>query len=559
MEIAAGALLAAGASIAGAVIGAVAVIFRPRPREADEAALVPWTGHDRPSKVRRLDSMLDVFGGYQARSEDHHRSQARSEDHHAHRQLTRQERMEDRSEDHHPHRPRSEDHHAHRQQQQQQQQQHPHRQLTPQEHVEASGKKMEAKMAALRSDNRAVAHAEACLASEIAAHRSFGPEIATAKEDLEMCRAAVQRSCAVLRDGLWSNPEEAEQHITALGLLGRRMSLDRRVFEALPGACGPSRHPRSRAFVEVLTLVERSLREKGADLESKLAQLASAASAGLREVREAEAAAEAAKDRQLASHEAVRNAAEAHRRLEATFSMGFESSSSRNGGRKKLPALADSNASKDWRAPAGRQNSSLMAALEDQSWDRPGTGTSTALVLQESMTSCASSSKSRLPAGFEAPPLVAFWEDDELESAGDSQHNEEPLEEALWSALHTSDTDEQPAGRARGGGRLKRALSQESAPGLPLPESLASGSRITAKNSNVDSEEPRSAAELAVLALLEYGDEKGLAVIKGLKPEDVKKILVHRSAIGPVSKLADLPRMLGRKLSIKKFLSDNAV
>ncbi|CAE8638120.1 unnamed protein product [Polarella glacialis] len=421
-------------------------------------------------------------------------------------------------------------------------------------------------MAALRSDNRAVAHAEACLESEIAAHRSFGPEIATAKEDLEMCRAAVQRSCAVLRDGLWSNPEEAEQHITALGLLGRRMSLDRRVFEALPGACSPSRHPRSRAFVEVLTLVERSLREKGADLESKLAQLASAASAGLREVREAEAAAEAAKDRQLASHEAVRHAAEAHRRLEATFSMGFESSSSRNGGRRKLPALADSNASKDWRAPAGRQNSSLMAALEDQSRDRPGTGTSPALVLQEGMTSGASSSKSRLPAGFEAgfeaPPLVAFWEDDELESAGHSHHDEEPMEEALWSALHTSDTDEQPAGRARGGGRLKRALSQESAPGLPLPDSLASGSRITAnsaKNSNMDSEEPRSAAELTVLALLEYGDEKGLAVIKGLKPEDVKKILVHRSAIGPVSKLADLPHMLGRKLSIKKFLSDNAV
>lgn len=68
-----------------------------------------------------------------------------------------------------------------------------------------------------------------------------------------------------------------------------------------------------------------------------------------------------------------------------------------------------------------------------------------------------------------------------------------------------------------------------------------------------DAEESKDPGKLAALALLQHASAKDMSVIKGLKSEDIKKVVAHRKKHGPLRQLDALPGILGRRISIKKL------
>ncbi|CAE7237506.1 RPL18 [Symbiodinium sp. CCMP2456] len=67
-----------------------------------------------------------------------------------------------------------------------------------------------------------------------------------------------------------------------------------------------------------------------------------------------------------------------------------------------------------------------------------------------------------------------------------------------------------------------------------------------------DVEESKDPGKLAALALLQHASAKDMSVIKGLKSEDIKKVVAHRKKHGPLRQLDALPGILGPEHSVVK-------
>ncbi|CAE7856427.1 RPL18 [Symbiodinium microadriaticum] len=67
-----------------------------------------------------------------------------------------------------------------------------------------------------------------------------------------------------------------------------------------------------------------------------------------------------------------------------------------------------------------------------------------------------------------------------------------------------------------------------------------------------DAEESKDPGKLAALALLQHASAKDMSVIKGLKSEDIKKVVAHRKKHGPLRQLDALPGILGPEHSVVK-------
>lgn len=111
-----------------------------------------------------------------------------------------------------------------------------------------------------------------------AARDRFNQEVIALRQDLELCRAAEDQSCAQLREGQLSHCE-MQQHVTMLSLLGQRLGLDSSLIAALPDMASGVRY-RSPAAMNVLAAFEGCLRDHAAVLERRLCEMC--------ELREAE-------------------------------------------------------------------------------------------------------------------------------------------------------------------------------------------------------------------------------------------------------------------------------
>eukprot|EP00930_Biecheleria_cincta_P085862 TRINITY_DN75229_c0_g1_i1.p1 TRINITY_DN75229_c0_g1~~TRINITY_DN75229_c0_g1_i1.p1 ORF type:complete len:467 (+),score=112.50 TRINITY_DN75229_c0_g1_i1:65-1465(+) len=461
------ALVLGGASMAGALLGAVAAWTKLG--RSSEQALVPWTGEERkrsnsfeqslvPAKVRRLNSSLGV---------------------------QEQDACQDPG-------------HA---------------------STDAEFGQIVALAGAPKSQTRAGWCAtQARQDCEHGARESMDAYRKRIKQDLALIHAALLRSLPALREG----SPEVHRHVSMLSLLGKRVMLEPALLDALPVAAEAMKHrsriePSRRRFADgVLAALERGLLERAQGLESRLRKLASEVSSG-----------SAGSSTQLQAMPAARSAVQ-------TLQLANQASAT----------LQDAPVALATQQTWGTDNQSTSMLHDDVLPARAvrrhqGLGGQ----MSEATSSCTELAR-KFTGPSEQVRFHAFWENEQL------TEDEEPMEEALWKALQTERSEQETPFIP-----LPPLLAAAGNTGIPTPPPLAADKRATA-GPDVD-DKPKNPSELALLAVLDHGTEDDIRIIKGMRPADVKKVLAHRRKHGVVGRLEELPKILGRKISLQKLQKDN--
>jgi len=99
----------------------------------------------------------------------------------------------------------------------------------------------------------------------------------------------------------------------------------------------------------------------------------------------------------------------------------------------------------------------------------------------------------------------------------------------------------------------KPCVKQELQETAPTCGNRSVPSPANSADNSGDFEESKDPGKLAALALLQHASAKDMSMIKGLKAEDIKKVVAHRKKHGPLRQLEALPGILGRRIAIKKL------
>ncbi|CAE7566269.1 ugtp-1 [Symbiodinium natans] len=324
-------------------------------------------------------------------------------------------------------------------------------------------------------------------------------------QDLQLCRCAQLQSCKQLRSGQL-DMKQIREHVAMLSLLGTRLGMDPSLIAALPSAaegvrCG------SPASLHVLGLFERNLRTHEVSLEGRLsvlAQVQQGLPTGLKAVTD-------------------QSEAETSGLLHPALPGG--SSRSRTHCKRPAPEASDVE---DFKCPTLVLTQDVCPS---QGSDEEEGNSSTS----EAQSSHAGPSP-LVEELDEEPEFVNFWENDDV----------------------SENQSRKPSGFTKL--REEEPLSCRD-PCLPASanrsEPQCADDRDKPENSKqVQFSDPSG---LMLLALLQHADAKDMSVIKGMKSADIKKVVAHRKKHGPMNQLDELPGIVGRRMSLKKLISDNPV
>jgi len=386
-------------------------------------------------------------------------------------------------------------------------------------------REVEAKAGALKDASRGVKSAEDMLSAAVEAKRQKRAELSALKQESDAFSLALNTSFALLSSKAWLRPDEAQCHAAKVQQVGRRMGLEADLLNALPLTASKRPCDRGPHDFAILRSLEASLSHCSRQLEGRLARSSRAALESLDAVPRADAAVEASKEHQRKCYQAFCEAVSLQKRLEKARPH-HRCDWSRPQHRRSLPGrLCEASAS----ASAGA-TPSRPTALEDA----PEAGRQ---------------------AGLEAPELVPFWDEQEEPAEETQQPESQDQQDAAPKAqdqkdgASKADCSQAPeaaegrgnVGRRRAGGRRgcsTGAAAPEEPKALSLPERLM----------------PTAVAMLVVLA---NGDGNDLSGLRGISAQDADKILAARQRSGPLEDLVYLPRILGRRMSMKKLLEDN--
>jgi len=332
-------------------------------------------------------------------------------------------------------------------------------------------------------------------------------ELGVMKRDLDCLHATLQGSCRMLQENSWMQPGEAQRHVNGLVSIGRRFHLQDSLLQMLPMLALKTSNAWSSDDLAVLKSLEAALEAQIQSLEERLTQHLAVVFDMRQHFQQASLIAAlyrgkgTPRSRKRANPSPVASCPEA---LQTTSTVDCSALHLLSGCTSDSEAL-------QWQSKKRRH---------DQVYPCPAS--KAAMIITDGSM--------ELPTTF-----VPFWEveteNQQMSVLDGKRRNGSEKKQLEALPVHMPETkfpkQNEPAGANKSSSKPER-----------IPKDLESTATV-------------------LLLVIREGDAEALASIKGLKEQDIEKILAARQRNGPLDSLDRFPELMGRRLSVIKLLRDN--